>query len=59
MTSSVLKRALDRFWILKAYRALVVMGFEEVQQGVQALLVLKQLGRQVSVKELYSISNGL
>lgn len=44
---------------LKAYRALVVMGFEKVQQGVQALLVLKQLGRQVPVKELYSISNGL
>lgn len=47
------------FKILEAYSALVVMGFEEVQQGVKALLVLKQLGRQVPVKELDSISNGL
>jgi hypothetical protein len=57
MMPSILKLALGRFWILEAYRALVVMGFEKVQQGVQALLVLKQLGRQVPVKELYSISN--
>jgi hypothetical protein len=35
------------------------MGFEEIQQWVQALLVLEQLGRQVSVKELHSIPNGL
>ena len=44
---------------LEAYRALVVMGFEKVKQGVQALLVLEQLGRQVSIKELYSIADGL
>lgn len=44
---------------MESHRALVVVGFEEVQQGVQALLVLEQLGRQVSVKELHSISNGL
>lgn len=59
MAPSILKYVHGRFKILEAYRALVVMGFEEVQQGVKALLVLKQLGRQVPVKELDSISNGL
>lgn len=47
------------FHKLEAYRALVVMGFQEVQQGVEALLVLEQLGRQVTVKELHPISDGL
>lgn len=44
--------------MLEAYRALITVDFEEIQQGVQTLLVLEQLGRQVSVKELYSISDG-
>jgi hypothetical protein len=48
-----------RFCVLEAYRALVVMGFQEVQQWVKALLVLEQLGRQVTVKELHPISDGL
>jgi hypothetical protein len=29
------------------------MVFQEVQQGVEALFVLGQLGRQVTVKELH------
>lgn len=44
---------------MEAYRALVVMGFQEVEQWVEALLVLEQLGRQVTVKELHSVSDGL
>lgn len=59
LTSSIVKHVLSRLWTVEAHRALVVMSLEEVQQGVQTLLVLEQLGRQVSVKELHSISDGL
>lgn len=59
LTSSIVKHVFGRFCTMEAHHALVVMDFEEVQQGVQTLLVLEQLGRQVSIKELHSISNGL